>query len=667
MIEALLPPDEAERLDALRRLGLLDAPPSDRFDRITRIGREALRVPIALVTLIDANRQWFASCLGLDLRETPRSVSFCAHTILEEGPLIIRDAAADPRFADNPLVSGPPHIRFYAGIPLRTTDGYGVGTFCAIDVVPRSLDDFDLGNLVDLATWAEHELNADELSRALRERRRSEQRLAAVLDAVADGIATFDADGRILSLNRAAERMFGLRTADLAGLGVDTLLVDGRSAAAALVRSFGSPENPPVHTVVGRRADGSPFPMEVTLSTTDSPDGRIWVVAARDLSERRAAQAALAGLQLRYDLVLESADEGVAVLDRDGCVAHVNPAAARLLGAEGTADVVGRSFHDTFHRSSAGAAGHPPEACPAHLAMVGCRAHRSEEVLVGASGREITVEQSAAPLVTDGLVTGAVVTLTDVTERRAVERLKDEFVSVVSHELRTPLTSIRGSLGLLAGGVVGEVPPQAREMVDIALASTERLIRLVNDILDLERLRSGHSPTRPAAASLREVIDETVAGVQPMADAADVALRAEVEDAVVVVDRDRVVQAVTNLLGNAVKFSPASAEVTVAATLIEPASGGEGQVVIEVRDRGRGIPEDAIHRLFEPFQQVDSSDARLHGGTGLGLAIVRTIAQAHGGTVEVQSEVGAGSTFTVRLPQPPATAPAATRAAAAGG
>ena len=662
MIEALLPPGEEARLDALRRLGLLDAPPSERFDRITRIGRRALGVPISLVTLVDANRQWFASCLGLDVGETPRSISFCAHAILGDDPLIIPDAAADPRFADNPLVTGPPHIRFYAGIPLRTTDGYTVGTFCAIDVAPRPLGEFDLGNLVDLAAWAEHELNADELSRALHERHRSERRLAAVLNAVADGIATFDADGRILSLNPSAERMFGFRTADLTGRGVDTLLLDGRPAAAALVSSFGSPGTPPVHTVVGRRADGSAFPMEVTLSTADSPDGRIWVVAARDLSERRAAQAALAGLQLRYDLVLESADEGVAVLDRDGRIAHVNPAAARLMGAGRTDDVVGRSFHDAFHRGSEGAGGHPPEACPAHLAMVRRRPHPSEEVLIAASGGEITVEQSAAPLVAEGLVTGAVVTLTDVTERRAVERLKDEFVSVVSHELRTPLTSIRGSLGLLAGGVLGEVPAEARHMVDIALSSTERLIRLVNDILDLERIRSGHSPTRPAPASLRDILDEAVAGVRAMADAAGVALRVEVDDAVVVVDRDRVVQAVTNLLGNAVKFSPASAEVTIAATRADPAPGDDSEVVIEVRDRGRGIPSEAMGRLFEPFQQVDSSDARLHGGTGLGLAIVRTIAQTHGGTVEVQSEVGVGSTFTVRLPQPSAGAPPATRA-----
>ena len=235
-------------MEALRRLGLLDTPPSERFDRITRTGQRALGVPITLVTLVDTNRQWFASCLGLDVGETPRGVSFCAHAILRPEPLVIPDALADERFADNPLVTGPPFIRFYAGIPLRSTDGHAVGTFCAIDTVPRAEGGIDLTVLQDLATWAEHELNSDELARALQDRWLSERRLAAVLDAVADGIATFDGAGRIRTLNPSAERMFGISASEAAGRGITSFLADdARSSSSpcptppASATSTGSP------------------------------------------------------------------------------------------------------------------------------------------------------------------------------------------------------------------------------------------------------------------------------------------------------------------------------------------------------------------------------------------------------------------------------------------
>ncbi len=161
-----LPPDEPQRLEALKKLHLLDTPAEDRFDRITRLARRVFGVPIALVTLVDADRQWFKSSQGLSMRETPRAVSFCGHAILRDQPLVVPDTRLDLRFADNPLVANEPNIRFYAGFPIRAPEGGRVGTLCIIDRRPRSLDPVDLSTLRDLARIVEDELKAARLSQA---------------------------------------------------------------------------------------------------------------------------------------------------------------------------------------------------------------------------------------------------------------------------------------------------------------------------------------------------------------------------------------------------------------------------------------------------------------------------------------------------------------------
>lgn len=159
-----IPQDEPDRLETLRSLSILDTPPEERFDRLTRMAKRLFGVPIALVSLVDENRQWFKSCIGLSVSETPRDISFCGHAILGNGPFIIANAIEDERFADNPLVVNDPYIRFYAGCPLRAPDGRKLGTLCIIDRKPRSLGEEDLEALVDLASMVEHEFSALQLA-----------------------------------------------------------------------------------------------------------------------------------------------------------------------------------------------------------------------------------------------------------------------------------------------------------------------------------------------------------------------------------------------------------------------------------------------------------------------------------------------------------------------
>ena len=232
----------------------------------------------------------------------------------------------------------------------------------------------------------------------------------------------------------------------------------------------------------------------------------------------------------------------------------------------------------------------------------------------------------------------------DITMRKHAEQIKDEFVSIVSHELRTPLTSIRGSLGLLQGGVMGELPDEALHMLTIAVANTDRLVRLVNDILEFERLDSGSTQLQTIAVPARQLITTSIQVIEGIANQANVTTETTIDDITVNADPEKIIQTLTNLLGNAIKFSSPGATVTITATR------QQNHATFSVHDTGRGIPKDQLQTIFERFSQVDASDAREKGGTGLGLAIAQEIIEHHHGRIWATSTPQQGTTFSFTLP-----------------
>ncbi len=378
-----------------------------------------------------------------------------------------------------------------------------------------------------------------------------------------------------------------------------------------------------------------------TTAAMETVAGSLGQMLARTRERERAEE-----LSRQQEILLGSVADGICGVDRNGLVRFANPAAARLLGAR-PANLIGKPVHQLVH----GAA--PPdkkcaEDCPLRRASGQRKSVTGEGTIFRSNGTGFPAEFFLNPILDQGRFSGSVLSFRDISQRYALDRMKDEFVSTVSHELRTPLTSIRGALGLLSSGMLGAINEKAANLLRIALSNSERLVRLINDILDLERTQSGREPLAFRPVQLGEIVRQAMDGMQPVADEAGVLLIHDKTQVEITADADRLLQVVTNLLSNAIKFSPPNSAISVMLR-----SGASG-VTLSVIDQGRGIPADKLEAIFGRFQQVDASDSRQKGGSGLGLAICRAIVLQHTGRIWAERNPVRGSTFRVFLPYQPA-------------
>jgi PAS domain S-box-containing protein len=364
------------------------------------------------------------------------------------------------------------------------------------------------------------------------------------------------------------------------------------------------------------------------------------LVAARQylaLRELAKAEAAFRASERRFRAIFDNAGVGITFSEIDGpLIIDVNQAYAEMVGYP-VEELRGGDFSTVIH----------PDELELYnsltpLTLDGFQhetryVHRDGTIFWGHLTLSVLHDETEPPRYVIGV-------LEDINQRKQAEQIKDEFISVVGHELRTPLTSIRGSLGLLEGGVLGELPREAAGMLTLAITNTDRLVRLINDILDIERMDAGRIEVELEPVRASELVRQAIDVIQVTATTAKVMLRRDLEELTVSADADRIVQALVNLLGNAVKFSSRDSEVTISVR------AEHGRALFSVKDNGRGIPADRLETIFERFRQVDSSDSREKGGTGLGLTIARGIVEHHGGRLWAESEEGHGSTFRFTLP-----------------
>lgn len=366
-------------------------------------------------------------------------------------------------------------------------------------------------------------------------------------------------------------------------------------------------------------------------------------LASVTAESRRRVEAAHADLLA----MLETTPAALMIFDLDGSVRLRNRAATEVFGIEPRNPELRKNYWSRFKRIAKDGSLIAPEQWVSARALRGETVSNHELEIHHPDGRVYPIIASGAPLKNElGHVTGAVVAFQDISRLREVDRMKEEFVSIVSHELRTPLTSIRGSIQLVLGEQ-GSVPdPEHRTLLQVALNNCERLVRIINDILDVSKIESGNLPLNTKAVNVAELIRQSVDVVASPARQADVRIDVKLPGDLrpVMVDQDRIIQALVNLLSNAIKFAPGGSTITIAAV------PGAHSLTLSVSDEGEGIAPENLNRLFRKFQQVDSSSSRRKGGTGLGLAITKAIVEQHGGRIVVDSELNKGTRFSITLP-----------------
>lgn len=354
----------------------------------------------------------------------------------------------------------------------------------------------------------------------------------------------------------------------------------------------------------------------------------------------RETSAVLQDAATRQEAIFEGASDAMMMLDAEGNIESANAAAKQLFGYR-RRWLAGKSNLILFKEPPT------PERSRWYLAQLAeGKLEDNRQIFTGvrADGSEVEAEVVTTPIrLEDGLHFLAV--MRDATQRRQVEKMKNEFIATVSHELRTPLTSVAGSLGLILGGAAGKIPDKVRRLVEIAQNNCHRLIRLINDMLDLEKIESGNVRLTLQPVDVRSMLESTVSSLSALAAEKQVGLELEeAPELKVVADADRLAQVLTNLVSNAIKFSPAGTSVILGV------SGGSDRVRFTVDDQGPGISEEFQSRIFRKFAQADSSDTRDKGGTGLGLSIVKELVELMGGSVGFESREGKGTRFYFILP-----------------
>jgi len=396
----------------------------------------------------------------------------------------------------------------------------------------------------------------------------------------------------------------------------------------------------------------------------------------QELRKRKRVEKALRQSEALFRSLSESAPIGIFRADAQGQWTYTNPRCQAIAGFTREASL-GKGWQRFTHPEDL------QEFCRQwEAAAVANQEFSSEIRFVRRDGTIRFCRVRTAPVfgATDEL-TGHVGTVEDITESRAIAQMKNEFISIVSHELRTPLTAIRGSLGLLANGIYDEKPQRGKRMLQIAATQTDRLVRLVNDILDLGRLESGQITLVKQRCDLTALILQSVDAMRTNAEQNQITLSVSPINVQIWADPDSIIQTLTNLISNAIKFSEPGSTIWLTAELLQDEKMGnfrfsnsqesqslEGHgenstpkhqtslnsyLLFQVKDQGRGIPANKLETIFGQFQQVDASDSRKKGGTGLGLAICRRIIQQHGGQIWAESVLGVGSSFYFTLPRAP--------------
>lgn len=477
----------------------------------------------------------------------------------------------------------------------------------------------------------------------------SETRYRQVVESSLGFVFTCSMEGRLTSLNAFTAETLGYRVEDLTGRSVTELLDAGGAAAFQECLRTLETKDEWQGALPVRRSDGVYRRIAFRSRRMELHGERPFVLNhGVDVTEQHEAEEALHLATRQRELILESVGDGIYGIDMEGRLSFINEAAARALGYKPD-ELTGRDIHEIIHHSHADGTPYSRMTSPILQGMRRQETVRMrDEVFWRHDGTSIPVEYSANPLIEDGHISGMVVAFQDVSERLRLGKMKDEFISTVSHELRTPLTSLRASLGLISSGSLDKRPEKQRQMIEMAIGNCDRLVRLVNDILDFDKVEKGRLPLHRTTVEAVDLLRRAADVAHTSATQVHISFRIEAVPAQVMADEERIMQVLNELVANAIKFSQPETLIHLSAE-----RAGESEVCFQIEDQGQGIAPEKLDRIFDRFQQGDASDSRALGGTGLGLALCRSIVEQHGGRIWAESTPGKGSRFLFTLPAAP--------------
>lgn len=691
-----------ERARALADYDILDSPPEADFDDFTRMASQLCGTPVSLISLLDAGRQWFKSTHGVEISETPIELSFCAHAV-EAGELLeVPDARNDARFRQNPLVTGFPHVRFYAGAPLVTPEGVGIGSLCVIDTEPRQLTPEQRNALASLGRQLMHLF---ELRRVARKLRSSEAAVSAMnrqLENLVGAKTTElrDSEERFRQLAENSSEVFwfvGMDPERILYVSPAVETVWGRPAeefyqdARAWLKSVHPDDQPRLFSQLAgvRQSQSVRF---VTEYRVVRPDGSVrWVLyrgtplrdasgqlvrvggIASDITEQKNAEEAVQMSAERMRLAAQSSQLGIWEWEPLSGELTWNDEMFALYGLDKASPTPGLDrWHERLHPEDREAASQllqeslkdnsKPFDLEFRIIRAGDRAVRhiraiarcfqswdGKQMRLIGTNRDVTDEREREQSLAAALSQQKALTLA----AQAGERAKNEFLAVMSHEIRTPLNSILGFSEILAGNP--ELSEDSRTHVETIAASGGALLRILNDILDFSRIEAGQWELEKTAYSPAEMIADIHVLFAGQARQNAIAFDVRIDPSVparTTGDPGRVRQILLNLTGNAFKFT-ASGAVVIG---VRPGASPAAEIEFWVEDTGPGIPPEKLQSIFDAFTQADSSHARRYGGTGIGLAISRKLAGLMGGSLHAENRPGGGARFSLRVPAPQADA-----------
>ncbi|MFK8185493.1 MAG: PAS domain S-box protein [Phormidesmis sp.] len=515
---------------------------------------------------------------------------------------------------------------------------------------------------IDARKQAEADLNQlnQELELRVEERtaavKKSELRFRSLFESAPDFIYVLDEQGLIQQVNPTVTAQAGYEATEMIGKAFTAFLSEGTQAMYqskfADLLATGSYRQEMEFIC----KDGRVLMMDCSYTVVLNDQAEDYVlVLQRDITQRQKDEqervellATLQESERRWQSFLDNVQLLVVGLDATGKVEYVNPCCVRQMGCSKDR-ILGENWFELFVPASQ----QPRSQAAFEDILQGEDYPNYQNNVVTCNGDERLISWNTTLLKdTQGLPAGTLSIGEDITERHAVDRMKSEFISVVSHELRTPLTAIHGALDLLSTGLIDPQSERGQHVFGLAVENSDRLVKLVNDILELERLESGKIRLHKVSISTKALTHRIAELLELVAERAGIKLEIAQTDFLMLADCDRLIQVLTNLIGNAIKFSEAPATIWIDVEEILSNTGMDTGSVVQftVTDEGRGIPPDKVSSIFERFHQVDASDSRSKGGTGLGLAICRSIVQQHGGDIWVESTLGQGSRFIFTIP-----------------